>query len=93
MKAISIRTQPGFRLWIRFEDGTEGTADLACLKGRGVFALWNEPGAFEEARIGTSGEIVWADSVDLCPDALYLRISGRSPADFLHPAKAPTAHA
>ena len=66
---------------LTFEDGTRGVADLHELVGSGVFALWNDYGAFQNVKIGDSGELVWSDMVDLCPDSLYLQVTGKSPED------------
>lgn len=93
MKIRELRAGPGFRLWVRFEDGVEGQVDLSTLKGRGVFAIWNTPGVFESARIGSTGEVAWGDDVDLCADALYIRVTGRQPAEFSSHAPAGTLHA
>lgn len=79
---MSVRPLPGYRLHLRFEDGTEGTVDLSDLAGRGVFAAWDEPGAFDRVTVGEHGELVWSEVLDLCSDALYLRLTGRT-ADAL----------
>jgi hypothetical protein len=91
MKIHELRAEPGFRLWVRFEDGVEGQVDLSPLRGRGVFAIWDTPGVFERARIGATGEVAWGDEVDLCADALYIRVTGHRPAGFV--SRAPAAHA
>lgn len=79
VKPIEIKALPQFRIWLRFEDGIEGTVDLSYLAGRGVFALWNEPSAFQNVQLGPHGELTWSDQVDLCPDSLYLKLTGKSP--------------
>ena len=78
-RPIEVRALSGFRLCLRYDNGVEGEVDLSDLAGRGVFALWDEPGAFECASIGPGGEIRWSDQVDLCPDALYMRMTGALP--------------
>ena len=80
-KPIEIRVLPGYRLYVRYSDGVAGEVDLSNLVGKGVFSAWNDPGAFEQVSIGTSGEIRWNDQIDLCPDAIYLQITGKSPED------------
>jgi len=78
-KPIEVKALPGYRLYLRYADGVEGEIDLSHLVGKGVFALWSDPKTFEHATIGTSGQICWGDRVDLCPDAIYLQITGKSP--------------
>ena len=71
----------GYALWIRFDDGIEGTADLSHLAGRGVFAAWNDPDVFGMVRITESGAVEWPGEIDLCSDSLYLRVTGKTPEE------------
>lgn len=87
MKIATLKPLPDYRLWLRFDDGTEGTVDLSDYVGEGVFALWNDSAAFASVRIGGSGQPVWSDQVDLCPDTLYMKITGLTPAE-LYPSLA-----
>lgn len=83
----------GYRLGLTFEDGTHGTVDLSGLAGRGVFRLWNDRAVFEKVQIGPSGELVWADQIDLCPDALYLKVTGKKPEEVFRNLRHEPAHA
>ncbi len=83
LRVIKVEAKAGYVLKLSFEDGFTGTADLRDLAGRGVFACWNEPGAFESVSVGDGGEVVWECGVDLCGDALYLRATGKDPAEVL----------
>lgn len=76
---IAVEARPGYRLWLRYADGVEGTVDLSRFAGRGVSRLWNRAGAFEQVYLGAGGAIAWSDEVELCPDALYLEITGKKP--------------
>jgi hypothetical protein len=87
-RVVRANPLPGCRVKLLFDDGVEGIADLSDLAGRGVFADWLKPGEFERVNIGDSGDLVWASGVDQCADALYLRVTGRSPED-LFPALRP----
>ncbi|MFL6259877.1 MAG: DUF2442 domain-containing protein [Thermoanaerobaculia bacterium] len=78
---VEIKALPNYRLWLRYADGVTGEVDLSHLAGDGVFALWNDPGEFEKVHVGPLGNIAWTDEVDICPDALYLEITGKSPED------------
>ena len=53
--------------------------DLSHLVGKGVFALWNDDAAFRKVYIGPSGQIAWSEKIDLCPDAIYTDITGKTP--------------
>lgn len=77
-----VETLEGYRLRLVFEDGTQGIVDLSDLVGRGVFAFWNDYGLFQKVCIGDTGELVWPNAVDLCPDSLYLRLTGKKPGEI-----------
>ena len=73
MRRISkVKVLPDYHLELEFDDRVSGTVDLSEAVGKGVFAVWRDPLVFERVRIGSSGELVWGEQVDLCPDALYL---------------------
>jgi hypothetical protein len=81
LRPIAVKALPDHRIWLRYSDGTEGEVDLSHLAGRGVFALWDQPGAFEAVTIGPGRAIRWSDEVELCPDSLYLRLTGKTPEE------------
>ena len=70
---IAVEAREGFRVWVRFEDGTEGEADLSDLAGRGVFRRWTEnPAEFREVSVDSeSGTLIWPGGLDVAPDRLY----------------------
>jgi hypothetical protein len=67
---------------VRYSDGVEGEANLAHLVGKGVFSLWNDYAAFQKVYIGAHGEIAWSEEIDLCPDSIYMKITGRTPEEL-----------
>jgi hypothetical protein len=78
-RPVEVRARPTYKLWLRYDDGTEGEVDLSSLVGRGVFQAWNDIAVFETARLGPCGEVAWGEDIDLCPDALYMRLTGKRP--------------
>ena len=78
-KLIQIKALPNYMLWVKFSDGVEGEADLSHLAGKGVFSLWNDYSAFEKVYIGKSGQIAWTDEIDICPDTIYMTVTGKTP--------------
>jgi hypothetical protein len=81
-KIREVKMLSHYKLDLTFDDGTKGIVDLSGLVGKGVFCLWLDYKAFEHVRIGSSGELVWNDQIDLCPDALYLKITGKKPEEI-----------
>lgn len=81
-KITDIKVLPNYSIWLKYSDGTEGTVNLFHLVGKGVFSLWNNYEEFKKVSIGTSGELIWGEEVDLCPDSLYLQITGKKPEEL-----------
>jgi len=54
-----------FCLEVKFSDGVEGKVDLSEFAGKGVFDLWNDYSQFEKVSIGSGGELIWNDEVDV----------------------------
>ena len=86
-KAISVQPLKKYRIWIEYADGVSGEADLSHLAGKGVFKFWDDYKNFEKVYVGESGEIVWSDKIDLCPDALYMKITGKSVEELFSETK------
>ena len=80
-KPVEVKPLTNFSIWLRYEDGTEGTIDLSDVAGHGVFSAWNDPAFFGSVRLGSHGAIEWGADIDICPDAMYLRLTGKSPED------------
>jgi hypothetical protein len=92
-RITNVKVLPGYRLELKFDDGISGTVDLSEAVGKGVFTLWHDPLAFNQVRIGSSGELVWGDRIDLCPDALYLKVTGKNPEDIFPALREQPPHA
>ena len=94
MRKISkVKVLQGYCLELTFDDGVCGMVDLSDLVGRGVFASWRDRHSFEQVQIGSLGELIWDDQVDLCPDSLYLKVTGKKPEDIFPALRPESAHA
>ena len=82
IRPIEVEPREEHRIWLRYSDGTAGELDLSYLAGRGVFKVWEESAHFETVHIGPAGSIAWGEDVELCPDALYMRLTGKSPSEL-----------
>ena len=76
---VNVSPLPNFCVHLAFEDGTAGEVDLSRLAGRGVFSAWQNVSFFNQVAIGEFGELTWGEGIDLCPDALYLQLTGKTP--------------
>lgn len=81
IRPIEVESREGFRLWLRYDDGAEGEVALSDFAGRGVFEAWMRPGVFESVRIAESGALEWPGGIDICGDALYMRLTDKSPEE------------
>lgn len=81
MKITDAKPVDRFRVFLRFDDGVSGTVDLSYLAGQGVFCALEKEGVFEQLSISPAGALQWPGDLDLCPDSLYLQMTGKSAAE------------
>ena len=70
---------PGFRLAVRFFDGTSGIVDMKnMIEGHeaGVFATLRDPAVFNDVKIEI-GTVTWPNGADLAPDAMHDALAAR----------------
>jgi hypothetical protein len=70
---VEVRAEPGYRLFVRFHDGTRGMVDMAALirsPQAGVFTELASHDVFLLAGINL-GAVTWPGGIDLAPDAMY----------------------
>ena len=90
LRLMAAEPHDGFGIWLRYADGVEGEVHLSHLIGKGAFAAWRDPDFFSGVHAVAGGGIDWSEEIDLCPDALYLQITGKSPDDIWPGLKART---
>ena len=81
IRPTAVEAREGYRIWLHYSDGVTGEVDLSDLAGRGVFAAWLDRKFFESVRLIEGGAVAWGEEIDLCPDALYMEITGKSVAE------------
>ncbi len=80
---IVVEPREGWCIWLRFEDGTEGEIDLSDVALQGVFAAWSDRAFFESVHLTPHGSVAWSEELDLCADALYLELTGKSAEEVM----------
>ena len=75
---IAVEPREDYRIWLRYSDGEEGEVDLSDLAGGGVFSAWDDRACFETVHVTEYGAIAWSEELELCSDALYMRLTGKS---------------
>lgn len=78
---VHVKALSDYRIWVRFGDGVEGEIDLSHLAGRGVFSPWQDYRIFQQVHIAPGGEIGWSEEMEICPDSIYLKVTGKAPEE------------
>ena len=82
VRPVEVRALEPYRIWLRYDDGVEGELDLSYLAGDGVFAAWEDHSFCAGVHLGPAGSIAWSERIDLCGDALYMKITGMTPEEM-----------
>jgi hypothetical protein len=93
LRIKKVTAQPDYTLQIEFIDGVRGSVDVSHLVGKGIFAPWKDPNFFANVFVGESGEPRWNEEIDLDPDSLYMKITGKTPEEVFPALKSETANA
>jgi len=93
VRPVLVRALPNYRIYLEFSDGAKGEVDLSELAGKGVFEAWSNPSFFEKVHIGSHREIKWNDEIELCPDSLYLKLTGKTPEELFPRLRREQPHA
>ena len=81
IRVTEVKALEPYRIWIKFDDGIEGTIDLSSLVGKGVFRVLTDPAEFARVRVDDATHTVsWPDGIDLCPDTLHEDIKAQTKA-------------
>lgn len=83
IRPTAVEPREGYRIWLRYSDGVTGEVDLSDLAGYGVFAAWQDRKFFETVHLIEGGAVAWGEDIDLCPDALYMEITGKPVAEVV----------
>lgn len=82
IRILEARALEGYKLWLKFSDGTCGEADLSHLAGKGVFSLWNRYDNFRTFSVESGRSLMWADEIDIDADSLYMKVTGKNPEEL-----------
>ena len=93
VRPISVSALPNLRIKVVFSDGTQGSVDLSELAGQGVFKAWEDEKFFAQVHVGPGRQIRWNDEIELCPDAIYLKLTGKTPEDLFPNLRREPSHA
>lgn len=89
LKLTNVKPLDGYKIRVDYTDGVAGEVDLSHLLGEGVFEAWKDREFFESVHVGEHGEIRWNDDIELCADAIYLQVTGKTADEIFPSLKAP----
>jgi hypothetical protein len=72
-----VEALSGYRLHVTFNDGTEGTVEMAAFLNSpdaGVFEALRDESVFRQIEVEL-GAVTWPGGLDLAPDAMYREIA------------------
>jgi len=72
-RVAEVCALPGYRLWVRFNDGLEGTvamADFVHSTQAGVFTALRDEQLFAQVSL-RYGAVTWPGELDLAPDTMH----------------------
>lgn len=82
IQPLLVHALPNYRLYLEFSDGEKGEVDLSDLVGKGVFEAWHDYSLFEQVYVSSHRSIRWINEIELCPDALYMQLTGKTPEEL-----------
>jgi len=78
-KLTEFRADSDYSLWLRFDDGLEGSVFLGNLLEIGAFKLWRDVREFEKVSVDPeSATVTWEGGIRLDPDILYHDLAAKA---------------
>jgi hypothetical protein len=76
-RPVSVKAIKKYVIWLKYSDNTEGQVDLSHLAAKPAFVEWSTSDLFYNVFINAETHaIAWNNDIDLCPDSLYLKLTG-----------------
>jgi len=71
-RITECKAEEDYRLWLRFDDGLEGSVSLGNLLEIGAFKLWRDVREFEKVKVDPdTATVTWEGGIRLDPEILY----------------------
>jgi hypothetical protein len=92
-RVTECRASRDYKLWLRFEDGLEGSVFLGNLLDLGAFSAWRDVDQFCRAVVDAeAATVVWDGGIQFNPDILYQDLlASMITKEFSSPGPAPGA--
>lgn len=71
-RVTACKAEDDYKLWLRFDDGLEGSVSLGSLLEISAFKLWRDVREFEKVVVDPeSATVTWEGGIRLDPEVLY----------------------
>ena len=81
-RITACKAEEDYKLWLRFEDGLEGSVFLGNLLEIGAFKLWRDVREFEKVSVDPeTATVTWEGGIRLDPDVLYHDVAHQKHSD------------
>jgi len=78
-RVTACRAEEDYKLWIRFDDGLEGSVFLGDLLEIGAFKIWRDVREFEKVSVDPeTATVTWEAGIRLNADVLYQDLAARN---------------
>jgi hypothetical protein len=75
IKPVKIKALSKYTIYIEFDDGTAGEADLSDSAGVGIFKFWEEGNNFNKVFINSeTWGIAWNEELEIDPETIYEQV-------------------
>ena len=79
VEVVDIKVLDGYKVWVRFNDGAEGVADMSENRHKPFSAeIWADRKKFESVYL-ENGVPKWSEDCDIAPEYFYHKIYGWCP--------------
>ena len=76
IKPILVKAIEKYKIFVKFNDHTEGIADISDLAGKGIFKIWDKNSNFSKVYINTETDgIAWSDEAEIDPETVYKEVN------------------
>jgi hypothetical protein len=77
-RVTACKVEDDYKLWLRFDDGLEGSVFLGNLLEIGAFKLWRDVSEFDKVCVDpVTATVTWEGGIRLDPDILYQDLAPR----------------
>ena len=92
VQPILVEARDNWRIWVEYSDGVSGEIDLSDMAAEPTFAEWQDPSFWRSVRIADYRGIIWSDDIELCPDSIYMELTGKSMDEIYPRSQSQGAH-